>query len=285
MSAALKATGRLTKKQKEAALALESWNMTTGTDDEVSARISERFDIVDYMIDECISGECRALVISGPAGLGKSFAVESAIEEFDPNGHRSTIVKGYVKPTGLFKLLFSHRHPGNVVVFDDADSIFADDTALNMIKAVTDTTERRRVSYMSEAILFDDDTNEKLPKTFEFEGTIIFITNLDFDHLIDKGHKYAPHLSAMVSRAHYVDLTLKTKQDYLVRIGQVIDQGLLDSKGLNDIQKIEVWNWIVDHADTLRELSLRVALKLADIVRGGKPNWSKVAETTLCRNR
>jgi hypothetical protein len=138
---------------------------------------------------------------------------------------------------------------------------------------------------MSEAMLFDDDTNEKLPKTFEFEGTIIFITNLDFDRLIDKGHKYAPHLSAMVSRAHYVDLTMKTKQDYLVRIGQVIDQGLLDSKGLNDIQKIEVWNWIVDHADTLRELSLRVALKLADIVRGEKPNWSKVAETTLCRNR
>jgi len=155
---------------------------------------------------------------------------------------------------------------------------------LNMLKAVCDTTETRRVSYLSEGILYDDDTEERLPKTFTFEGTIIFITNYDFDEMIDKGHKLAPHLSAMLSRSHYVDLAMKTKEDYIVRIKWMIKNGLLDSKGLSVSQIKAVTAFIDQHQDRLRELSLRVALKIADICKGGKSNWKKVAEVTCCRN-
>ena len=249
----------------------------------VATRISERFDILEYLVNESIEGKVRALIVSGPAGLGKSYTVESALEVADPDEQRHAYIKGFVKPTGLFKLLHQFRHEGNVIVFDDADAIFNDESSLNMLKAVCDTTERRKVSYMSEHVLIDEETDERIPKTFQFDGTIIFVTNYDFDQMIEKDHKLTPHLKALISRAHYVDLKLKTKQDYLIRIRDVIEHGLLDHKCRDDYEAQDVVQFIEEHADTLRELSLRTAIKLADIRRGDTPNWAAIARITTCR--
>ena len=137
-------------------------------------------------------------------------------------------MKGYVRATGLVKLLYQYRNAGQVIVFDDADAIFFDDVSLNLLKAVCDTTETRRVSWLSEGSLVDEETAVRIPRNFEFKGTIIFISNYDFDAMIDRGHKLAPHLAALVSRAHYIDLAMKSRRDYLVRIRQVIEEGLLE---------------------------------------------------------
>lgn len=286
-SSAKKPSAYQQRKQKLEAAENEAWNKTENPD-VVSERINQRFDILEYLVSESIAGNIRSMIVSGPAGLGKSYTVETAVENWDPNQSMHTTVKGYIRPTGLFKLLYQYRHEGNMIIFDDADAIFSDENSLNMIKAVTDTMEKRRVSYMSEAILIDDETNEKIPKTFQFDGTVIFITNLDFDAMIDKGHKLAPHLAAMVSRSHYVDLAMKTKQDYIIRIQQVVDQGLLNHRTCDDYEAQEVMNFICDHADRLRELSLRVAIKLADIIRAVRnddtKDWKAIARITTCRN-
>jgi len=276
---------RISKKMRAAMETADVWNSKSGeTETQIAKRINDRFEILDYLVNESIEGSLRSLIVAGPAGLGKSWSVETPLTKWDTSLTSWTQIKGYVKATGLFKLLYKFRNPGQVIVLDDADSVFFDETALNMLKAVCDTTETRRVSYLSEGILYDDDTEERLPKTFTFEGTIIFITNYDFDEMIDKGHKLAPHLSAMLSRSHYVDLAMKTKEDYIVRIKWMIKNGLLDSKGLSVSQIKAVTAFIDQHQDRLRELSLRVALKIADICKGGKSNWKKVAEVTCCRN-
>ena len=110
------------------------------------------------------------------------------------------------------------------------------------------------------------------------------LVNYDFDEIIEKGNKLAPHMAAMVSRAHYVDLAMKTRNDYMVRIKQMIKAGLLDSKKLNIDQLTDVVRFIDQHSANLRELSLRVALKIADVRKGNKPNWKKIAEVTCCKN-
>jgi hypothetical protein len=250
------------------------------TDDEIAARLDERFDILQTMTNAAILGDARALIVSGPAGLGKSFTVEKELEAWDSNGDNHTIVKGYVRTTGLYKLLYQHREANKVLVFDDADSIFYDDASLNLLKAVCDTTEKRVVSYLAETNMVDEESAERIPRSFVFNGTIIFITNLDFDALIDRGHKLAPHLQALVSRSHYMDLAMKTRRDYLVRIKQVIRHGLL--KDLTDEQKTDVMNFITQNSDRLRELSLRVALKIGSIRRLNK-NWEKMARVTCCK--
>lgn len=253
------------------------------TDAEIEARLAERFDILSELTDAAIKGHSRALVVSGPAGLGKSFTVEQALEAWDPDACNHTIVKGYVRPTGLYRLLYQHRMANQVIVFDDADAIFFDDVSLNLLKAVCDTTERRVVSYMSEKILVDEDEAVTIPKTFEFKGTIIFITNLDFDAMIEKGHKAAPHMQALVSRSHYIDLAMKTRRDYMVRIKQVVKQGLLSNQGLNKEQQDDVLAFLDKNADRLRELSLRMAIKVGAIRKLNKPNWMAMAKATCCK--
>lgn len=252
----------------------------TESEDQVETRIAERFDILETLTEACISGNSRALVVSGPAGLGKSYTVEQKLSQWDPNGVNHIIVKGYVRATGLLKTLYSYREAGQVVVFDDADAIFFDDVSLNILKAVCDTTERRRVSWLSEAKFVDEESGELVPRSFDFDGTVIFISNYDFDAMIDKGHKLAPHLQAIISRSHYIDLAMKSRRDYLVRIRQVIMQGLLDHLTLDE--KVDVMTFIEAYADNLRELSLRMALKIGAL-RKTTTNWEKVAKVTCCR--
>ena len=250
------------------------------TEEQIDARIAERFDILDVLTEACIVGNSRALIVSGPAGLGKSYTVEKALQNWDPNEINHTIVKGYVRATGLVKLLYQYREHGQVIVFDDADSIFFDDVSLNLLKAVCDTTERRRVSWLSEGKLVDEESADLIPRSFDFNGTVIFISNYDFDAMIDRGHKLAPHLQALVSRAHYIDLSMKTRRDYLVRIRQVIKQGLLGE--LSFEARSDVITFIEQNHEKLRELSLRMALKIGALRKQGG-EWQKVARITCCR--
>ena len=251
------------------------------TDAQIDARIGERFEILSVLTEACTVGNARALIVSGPAGLGKSFSVEQGLADWDPNEINHTIVKGYVRATGLIKLLYQFRREGQVIVLDDADAVFFDDVALGLLKAVCDTTERRRVSWMSEGRLVDEDTGEVVPRQFDFEGSIIFITNYDFDTMIQKGHRLAPHFEAMISRAHYIDLSMKTRRDYLIRIRQVMKQGLLSN--LTQKQQDEVMTFIEKNQERMRELSLRMAIKVGNLVKTNK-NWEKIASVTCLRN-
>ena len=254
------------------------------TDAEIEAKLASRFSILNIMAEGCTNQTIRSLIVSGPAGLGKSYTVEETLKSWDPDESQWTLIKGYIRPTGLFKLLYEFRHPGNVIVFDDADAVFGDETSLNMLKAVCDSSDRRRVSYMSEFRLISDESAEMLPKQFDFEGTIIFITNYDFDAMVEKGHKLSPHFQALVSRSHYVDLAMKTKRDYLIRIKQVARDGLLTQAGLNQTEGAEVLSFIEDNYERMRELSLRMAQKVASVRKLGA-NWEEIARVTCLRNQ
>ena len=106
------------------------------TDSEISERLNERFEILDVLAQAATCGNARAFIVSGAPGLGKSFQIEKALNDYDPSGNTYTTVKGYVRATGLVKLLYEYRNQGNIIVFDDADSIFNDDISLNLLKEI-----------------------------------------------------------------------------------------------------------------------------------------------------
>lgn len=253
------------------------------TDQEIEQKLNDRFEVLADMTEAATVGAIRSMIVSGPGGLGKSYTVEKTLSSWDPNGTNYTVVRGFIRATGLFKLLYQNRAPGQVLVFDDADSVFLDDVSVNLLKAVCDSTEKRIVSYMSEGVLIDDETAERLPKSFEFEGTIIFITNMDFDGMIDRGSKLAPHLEAMLTRSHYIDLAMKTRRDYIIRIKQVVAAGMLRGRGLDAEAETDVMEFIDENQDCLRELSLRMAIKLADIRKRNSKTWKKTARVTCCK--
>lgn len=275
---------RMTKKVREAMLTSNAIpQLQLESDAEIDARLRERFEILDVLTEAALFGDARSVIVSGPAGLGKSFNVDKQLSTWDPDQVNHTIVKGFIRPTGLYKLLYDYREQGQVIVFDDADSVFFDDVSLNLLKSVCDTTDIRRVSWLAETRMETDD-GEKLPRSFIFEGTIVFITNLDFDDMIERGHKLAPHMSALVSRSHYIDLAMKTKRDYLVRIRQVVADGMLREQGLTAEQEAEVMSFIEEKQNVLRELSLRMAVKIGNLVKTGNSNWKRVASATCVKN-
>lgn len=253
------------------------------TDEEIEQKLNDRFEVLADMTEAATVGAIRSMIVSGPGGLGKSYTVEKTLSAWDPTGTSYTTVRGYIRPTGLFKLLYQNRAPGQVLVFDDADSVFLDDVSINLLKAVCDSTDDRIVSYMTEGVLIDEDTAERLPKSFKFEGTIIFITNVDMDAMVDAGSKMAPHFEALITRSHYIDLAMKTRRDYIIRIKQVVGSGMLRGRGLDAEAEADVMGFIDENQDCLRELSLRMALKLADIRKRNSKTWKKTARVTCCK--
>lgn len=253
------------------------------TEEQILARLETRFSAMDLMTESTCFGHNRSLIISGPAGLGKSYGVMKTLEEAERRGYVPVVIKGYIRPTGLYKLLYENRFKKCIVVFDDADSIFGDDVCLNLLKAACDMTETRRLHWLTETRMEDED-GERLPRSFEFEGSIIFITNYDFDDLIAKGNKLAPHFEALISRSHYLDLAMKTKKDYVVRIKQVVfGKGMLSRDGFTDAEAREIVSFVEQNTDRLRELSLRMVVKLAGLFRMNRASWKDLAAVTCMR--
>jgi len=253
------------------------------TEEQILARLETRFTAMDLMTEATCFGHNRSLIISGPAGLGKSYGVMKTLEEAERKGYVPIVIKGYIRPTGLYKLLYENRFKKCIVVFDDADSIFGDDVCLNLLQAACDMTETRRLHWLTETKMEDED-GERLPRSFEFEGSIIFITNYDFDDLIAKGNKLAPHFEALISRSHYLDLAMKTKKDYVVRIKQVVfGKGMLSRDGFTDPESREIVSFVEQNADKLRELSLRMVVKLAGLFRMNRQSWKELAAVTCMR--
>lgn len=250
------------------------------TDEQIEQRIADRFEILDVLTEACVVGNSRALIVSGAPGVGKSYGVEKYLESHDPSGESYEIIRGYARPTALYKLLYRYRHEGNVIVFDDADSVFQDDIGLNLLKAVSDTTERRVVSWLSEGTLIDEETAERIPRSFEFNGSVMFLTNLDFEALIARGHKLAPHFEALISRSHYLDLSMKTRRDYLIRLRHVMKKGLLSD--LTFEQRADVITFLEKNYERMRELSLRAAIKLGNL-RKSTDKWEKIASITMLK--
>lgn len=251
---------------------------------EIEVKLQDRFEALEIMSEATGRGINRALIVSGPAGLGKSFTVEAKMNDLERQGKHITYIKGYVRPLALYKLLYESRHPNSVLVFDDSDSIFHDDVSMNLLKGACDSTDRRVLHWLSRSLEREsDEDGENIPEKFEFEGSIIFITNYDFDSLIASGYKLAPHFEALVSRSHYLDLAMKTKMDYLVRIKQVVRGGMLRDRGFSASDETLIMEFIENNVERLRELSLRMVVKLSGLYKMDRNNWQKLAKQTCFR--
>ena len=258
------------------------------SDEDAMNRIKIRFDILDDMARATIGGDIRAMIVSGPPGVGKSFGVEQQMEKaslFDQlsgNQTRYEVVKGAMTALGLYAVLYKYSDAKNVLVFDDCDSVFADDLALNILKAALDSGKSRKICWNSDSSLLN---REGIPNSFEFKGSAIFITNLKFENIRSK--KLQDHLEALQSRCHFLDLTIDNDRDKMLRIKQVdrdCEGGLFREYKFENGEDKMIFDFMEENAHKLREVSMRMALKIADLFKIQKnDNWKMLAESTCMR--
>ena len=252
------------------------------SDDETIARIRTRFNMLNDMTKAVKKGDVRAMIVSGPPGVGKSHGVEEVLDRYttlEQLGARKTheVIKGAMSPLGLYCALYKNADAGNVVVFDDCDSIFSDELSLNILKAALDSKKNRKIYWNTDSHKL---RAEGIPDCFTFKASAIFITNLKFDKV--KG-KLREHLEALESRCHYMDLTIDTDREKMLRIRQVIQDGMLDDYKLSDEVKEDIVDFVDANKGRLRELSLRSVLKVADLAVAFPDNWEAYAENTVMR--
>jgi len=252
------------------------------SDAEIIERLRERFSMLSEMTKAVKKGDVRAMIVSGPPGVGKSHGVEEVLDRYkimEDMGGRKTheVVKGAMSALGLYAKLYKMADEGNVIVFDDCDSIFSDELSLNILKAALDSKKNRKIHWNTDSHKL---RNEGVPDCFTFKASAIFITNLKFDKV--KG-KLREHLEALESRCHYMDLTIDTEREKMLRIRQVIQDGMLSGYNLSDEVKLDIIDFVDVNKKRLRELSLRTVLKVADLAVAFPDRWETFAENTVMR--
>ncbi|MEC7531201.1 MAG: ATP-binding protein [Actinomycetota bacterium] len=254
------------------------------TDEEVIDRLRERFDMLEDMTKAAKKGTVRAMIVSGPPGVGKSFGVEKVLGKHDliatlgEKAPRYEVVKGAMSAIGLYCKLYNYADKDNVLVFDDCDSVLLDDLSLNILKAALDSKKSRRIHWNTDSFKL---RNEGVPDSFEFKGSAIFITNIKFDNV--KSKKLRDHLEALESRCHYIDLTIDTEREKMLRIKQITSDGMLDEYALGEGVVDDIVDFVDINKKRLRELSLRTVLKVADLAKAFPDRWEAMAENTVMR--
>ena len=254
------------------------------TDAEIVERLRSRFQVLQDMTQAVKSGDVRAMIVTGPPGVGKSFGVDEVLSKenlFSTLGNKKPkyeIVKGAMSAVGLYKKLYEYSDKGNVIVFDDCDSVLLDDLSLNILKAALDSSTKRTISWNTDSRLL---RQEGIPDKFDFKAGAIFITNIKFENVRSK--KLQDHLQALESRCHYIDLQMDTDREKVLRIKQITQDGMLASYDFEDVVRDEIVDYIVDNRGKMRELSLRTVLKVADLRKSFPLNWKAMCEVTVMK--
>jgi hypothetical protein len=258
----------------------ESKYRSEETEDEALVRIRESFDVLTRMTQKCKEGKIRSLIVSGAPGIGKSYDVEQVLRghrrdlEDDP---RYEVIKGVLTPLMLFQKLFHHRGKDHVLVLDDCDKVFKSEDSANILKAVLDTTKRRTVQWLSSR---SDLEVAGVDQKFDFNGSIIFMTNVNFSNL-RSDTDIGLHLNALKDRCMVMDLNLHVLSDMMLRIKQIMADGLLRKFNFTPAEELEIYDFMKDNLYNLQNVSLRAVLKIATLKEAFPEKWRMVASQTV----
>ena len=153
---------------------------------------------------------------------------------------------------------------------------------MNILKIVLDSSTQRIVSWRKLASWIDDWCDGET--SFEFKGSVVFCTNLDFERELERTSKLTVHYSALMDRSLYLSLTLRSIEDYLERIEQVcIVEGQFEHLGLSPEDATDTMRFIRTQAACLYTVSIRSALQIAHCRIIDPVNWQDDVAATKMR--
>jgi ABC-type cobalamin/Fe3+-siderophores transport system ATPase subunit len=226
--------------------------------DIMSLTPAERFQYIGYVTDMVINKFAPSTLILGTSGVGKTFLVKSRFKaNKQTEGTDFHTVTGHSTPMGLYAFLHNHRNA--TIVFDDCDSVFSDATSLNILKSALDSYDVRKVCWNSMRL------PEELEPSFEFEGSIIFISNLDSSK-VD---------AAVLSRTLVIDLQM-SRAEISEHLKSLV--GVIEPK-MSPAEKLEVLDYIDTMRDAMENYNIRTFIKACRIRKSTETNgadWRKM---------
>ncbi len=224
--------------------------------------VADRFDYIEKFTKMVGNNVIPSMLLTGQAGVGKTHTVINTLENMGlVEGDDYIVVKGHSSPMGLYMCLYNNN--GKIIVMDDCDSVWGENTALNILKGALDSYSRRTISWQSLAA----DRNN-VPDCFEFEGSIIFISNKDARRLD----------SAVVNRTITCNL-LMSNDEIVDRMDQLKEDM---EPEVNIEMKNEVLSFLKEKAEMFEGLSLRTFIQSIRIRKGcNDDSWRKMILWTL----
>lgn len=253
------------------------------TDEEIIQRVKDRFIVLEQITKSAVAGGVRSIIVSGAGGVGKTHTITKIMEwAKEKHNIRFSIDHGCISPVMLYARLHEHRGPKDILVLDDSDGVFSDDASLTLLKAALDTTPVRTLSYRKQSKFLKD---EDIPSEFQFQGTVIFITNINMQQIIDSGKsKITEHLQALMTRALYLDLKLHTPRELVTWINYIVRKNdILVALGLSKEQQDTVLKYLTEGRDNLRNVSIRTAIHIAGLMLGNPKDWKTAANVLMMR--
>ena len=260
------------------------------TDDEVVARISGRFGVMTNIVRRMLRRKLNSMIVRAAPGVGKTYTIERELRAHKTANEKfefSVLSGGGVSAFALYKALYKARN-GGVVVLDDNDSFLDADETLNMLKNALDSSEIRTLTWSKKnSEVFDvdfegeDEEDSKIPSRFEFNGAMIFITNLDFQAIAQSGSARSAHVAAMIDRSWYVNLTINNLRDKMLWCEHVFMEHMYAKQGLSLAQANEIVAYVKENATKFFILSLRLFKDIGELAAdtdGG--DWQEIVEAT-----
>lgn len=237
--------------------------------------LEENYENVEKYVKGICKGKFRSVIVNGPPGVGKTFSVDSYLKQHAQNGSYK-VIAGHMTPLSLYGNLYQYRNHGDVLVLDDIDSVFSKIEGINLLKAAMDTKPIRRVNWesTSAAVL-----SLGLPQGFEFNGSIVLISNIGFSR---KTNKLQEHLGALKDRSYSLQVSDGSNEALFQQVCfMVVKKGLLQSFNLSKQQESLILDYISDNIHSLHKISLRLAMKLASLMTSNPNEWISMADSGL----
>ena len=229
---------------------------------------------VETFIEKISQGSLRSLIINGPPGVGKTFSVESFLKKHASRKYK--LIAGHMSTLSLYGNLYHYRDAGNVLVLDDIDSVLSKIEGVNILKAAMDTKPSRRINWESSSSLLN---KLNLPTGFDFQGSVILISNVSFG---GSGGKIGAHLEALKDRSFTLTIANNSRESLFKQLCfMVMKKNLLSSFSLSAKQIQDILMYVENNIESLPKISLRLAIKLAQLVQESPDNWHQMANTGL----
>ncbi len=247
----------------------------TETEEQALRRINQPFIDLEKYTHALIQNYIRGLLVIGEPGLGKSHNVNAVLTQYVAANKKFSssfeVIKGSISPPYVYQKLHEFRQEGNILVFDDCEIDGVD--SLNLLKSALDSCDKREIAWYKHSSFLKQNG---LPSKFEYNGGIIYLTNSD---LMKTSGKKSDHMAAIISRCHYIDMRLPNILDKIRRIRYIVYScDMLTQYGLTRREMDEIVRYIELGAPEMRELSLRVIKKIADLYIAYPNEWRQLAD-------